>query len=121
MFRTQHRSGRGLRDFQYFSDGSREFEARFGTERACRDHLYRTKWPGGFVCWRCGPARFRWKDDRRLTCLICHKDTALTGGTILHGTRKPLKHWFRAVFLMVQFGVNARVLQTQLDLTYKVG
>ncbi|MBU0717880.1 MAG: transposase, partial [Planctomycetes bacterium] len=31
-----------------------EFEARFATEEACREYLRQLRWPGGFVCPRCG-------------------------------------------------------------------
>ena len=34
-----------------------EFEARFATEEACRDYLFRLRWPDGFRCPRCGHAR----------------------------------------------------------------
>src|SRR6266404_1705130 len=30
-----------------------EWEARFGTEQACRDYLRKLRWPEGFVCPRC--------------------------------------------------------------------
>ena len=30
------------------------FMKEFGTERKCRDHLAKLRWPGGFVCPKCG-------------------------------------------------------------------
>src|ERR1039457_194248 len=33
-----------------------EFEARFANEAACRDYLFRLRWPDGFRCPRCGGA-----------------------------------------------------------------
>jgi len=27
-----------------------EFDARFGSEEACRDYLAKLRWPEGFVC-----------------------------------------------------------------------
>ena len=34
-----------------------EFEAWFATEEACRDYLFRLRWPDGF---RCPPVRLTW-------------------------------------------------------------
>lgn len=119
--RTQYRIGRGARDFQNFEwPPLADFERRFATEEACRDFLFEARWPGGFSCRRCGPADFRWIGTRRIRCLHCHRNTALTGGTILHGTRKPLRDWFYAAYLIMQGGANARAIQERLKLTYKV-
>jgi hypothetical protein len=97
-----------------------EFEKRFETEEACSDFLFRCRWPEGFRCRRCGGGAYRWLDTRRLLCLGCRRKNSLTAGTILHGTRKPLRSWFRAAFLVVQRGANARMLQRDLKLTYKI-
>src|SRR5271163_555566 len=89
-----------------------EFESRFGTEEACRDFLFKSRWPDGFRCPRCQRAgAFRWLDMRRILCFGCRRKTSLTAGTILHRTRKPLTVWFRAAFLVAQRGANARVLK----------
>ena len=41
-----------------------EFEARFGTEEACRDYLFGLRWPDSFRCPACGhetwPVRKVW-------------------------------------------------------------
>jgi hypothetical protein len=97
-----------------------EFEKRFETEEACADFLFQCRWPDGFRCRRCGGGAYRWLDTRRLLCLGCLRKNSLTAGTILHGTRKPLRAWFRAAFLVVQRGANARMLQRDLQLTYKI-
>src|SRR5581483_7346593 len=120
MQRILVRSGRGFRDYLPCFLGDSSFDRRFPTEEACRDFLFQSRWPDGFECRRCGTAPFRWLDTRRLLCLVCHKPTALTGGTILHRTRKPLRAWFRAAYLMSQPCGSARMLQEQLQLTYKV-
>jgi hypothetical protein len=31
-----------------------EFFKRFGTERSCREHLYKKRWPEGYECPKCG-------------------------------------------------------------------
>jgi len=32
----------------------KEFDARFGSEEACREYLLQLRWPDGFRCPRCG-------------------------------------------------------------------
>ena len=96
------------------------FEARFGTEEACRDFLFQARFEHGFRCPNCAGTRARWLDDKRLRCLRCRTRVSLTAGTILDRTRKPLTDWFRAAFLVVHQGTSARTLQRVIKLTYKV-
>ena len=35
-----------------------EFQRRFGTDDACRDHLYKIRWPEGPSCAKCGGGNF---------------------------------------------------------------
>jgi transposase-like protein len=97
------------------------FRARFSTEEACQRWFAAVRWPDGrLVCDRCG-ARARWVVEPRLMrCTRCRRRTSLTAGTLLHGTKKPLRTWFEAAYLFVQRGANARTLQRRVGLTYKV-
>lgn len=56
-----------------------------------------------------------WPLKRRalLECRDCGHQTSLTSDTLLHGTRKPLKLWFRAVLEMTirKNGISAKDLQ----------
>jgi hypothetical protein len=56
-----------------------------------------------------------WRLARRrlLECADCRHQTSVTSGTVLQGTRKPLKTWFRAVLEMTvrRNGVSAKDLQ----------
>jgi hypothetical protein len=36
-----------------------------------------------------------------MECATCHRQTSLTAGTVFHGTRKPLRLWFRTMLLMI--------------------
>ena len=97
-----------------------EFKANFGSEEACRHWFARTRWPTGFVCPHCGGGG-SWIAPRKVyQCRRCRRQTSLTSGTIFQGTRKPLRTWFEAAYLVVQRGVNAKTLQRELHLTYKV-
>jgi transposase-like protein len=75
-----------------------EFEGRFSTEEACRSYLISLRWPHGFSCPNCGHTH-GWVNNRNLIeCSNCHYQGSLTAGTILEGTRKPLRMWFIAMW-----------------------
>jgi len=95
-----------------------EFEARFGTEQACRDYLLKLRWPEGFVCPRCH-GRSAWTTKRNLlVCAGCQYQASLTAGTIFQDTRKPLTMWFRAIWWVTapKNGASAQGLQRILGL-----
>ncbi len=95
-----------------------EFDHRFHSEQACFDYLFQTRWPAGFVCSRCNHNKY-WISSRGLyLCCQCNYQQSLTAGTIFHGTRKPLTHWFKALwwFSTRKTGVNATALQELLGL-----
>ena len=96
-----------------------EFAVRFADEDACAQVLRRWKYgDGGFRCPRCGGARAWYLPSRRLDeCRACHHQAALTAGTVMHGSRKPLRTWFLAIYLFVQSkqGISALELQRELD------
>jgi transposase-like protein len=90
-----------------------EFERRFGTEEACRKYLIGVRWPSGFKCPRCSGAR-AWVNNRDvLVCTSCEHQVSLTAGTVIHGTRKPLQMWFRAMWWVCtqKTGGSAKGLQ----------
>jgi len=101
-----------------------EFQRRFADERACADYLAAARWPGGFRCPACGHEKgwelatkpFTWE------CAGCGRQTSVTAGTVLHGSKLPLTVWFWAAYLMATHsnGISALQLQKQLGLgSYK--
>jgi hypothetical protein len=46
------------------------FDARFNTEKACRDYFFKLRWPDGLICIRYGGKR-HWKSSREL--YICYR------------------------------------------------
>lgn len=95
-----------------------EVEERFSTEAACLEYLGKLRWPNGFVCPQC-QAQEIWKTRRGLFhCTKCGAQTSVTSGTILHGTRKPLPMWFRAMWHITnqKYGANALGLKRLLGL-----
>jgi transposase-like protein len=96
-----------------------EFNKRFGTEEACREHLRAVKWPNGFLCDRCGCDECKPISTRPIyVCRECKRHHSLTSGTAFHSTKKGLKLWFQAMYLFVasKGGISALSLQSQLGL-----
>lgn len=90
-----------------------ELEARFGTEQACRDYLFSLRWPGGFVCPRCG-GNLAWPVGKVLfQCAGCDYQVSVTAGTIFQATRKPLTMWFRAAWWVTSQKNGASALGVQ--------
>jgi hypothetical protein len=48
-----------------------EFEARFSTEKACREYLFQLRWPDGLCCPRCGGRKSWPKSEVLLECASC--------------------------------------------------
>jgi transposase-like protein len=95
-----------------------EFEERFSTEDACREYLFRLRWPGGFGCPRCGSRKI-WHGTRaRIICGACRYQASVTAGTVFADTRKPLRLWFRAMWYVTsqKTGGSALGLQRVLGL-----
>ena len=101
----------------------RQFRRRFRTEGDCLRYVIRRKWPDGFCCPRCGHTRPYLIESRKLyQCAHCGHQTSVTAHTIFHKTRKPLRDWFWAIFLVATrtTGSSARQLQHDLGLSYNL-
>ena len=94
------------------------FDPTHWAENACRDFIYRIRWPDG-KCPHCGGDK-QWPiDDRRVACASCRKQICVTAGTLLHGSRLPLNKILGAAYftLATPEGVSARQLQELLGLS----
>ena len=95
------------------------FQQRFGTEEACREYLFASRWPEGFVCPCCGARDAGGETRRQLwICTVCGRQTSITAGTVMLKTRLPLRTWFWAAYLVSTFhpGISAKQLQRQLGI-----
>jgi transposase-like protein len=95
-----------------------ELETRFSSEQACRDYLFRLRWPEGFRCSRCRKTK-AWPLRTGLwQCASCGHQISVTAGTIFQDTRTPLTVWFRAMWWVTsqKNGVSALGLQRVLGL-----
>jgi transposase-like protein len=94
-----------------------EFNDWFDSEQACREYLEIIRWPDGFQCPKCGTSR-HWVLGQRgvKECAECHHQTSVIAGTIFDGTRKSLRLWFLAMWLITseKNGISAMGLQRQL-------
>src|SRR2546426_12701888 len=71
-----------------------DFERRFRSEEACRDYLFRVRWPEGFRCPRCGESR-AWRLRSALwQCANCAYQASLIAGRIFQDPGTPLKVGF---------------------------
>ena len=95
-----------------------EFERRFSTEQACRDYLFRLRWPQGFRCPRCGSEKAWPVGPLLFQCAGCDYKVSVTAGTLFQGTRKPLTLWFRTMWWVTsqKNGASALGLQQVLGL-----
>jgi transposase-like protein len=97
-----------------------DFQERFGSEEACREYLFASRWAEGFCCRRCGGGEIGAMHRRRLVwqCKSCGAQTSVTAGTVMHGTRQPLRLWFWAAYLVATHhpGISAVQLQRQLGI-----
>jgi Transposase zinc-ribbon domain len=95
-----------------------EFERWFRSEQACREYLFRLRWPEGFRCPRCGPAKAWLVRSVLWQCAACGRQVSVTAGTIFQDTHTPLTTWLRAVWWVTsqKNGVSALGLQRVLGL-----
>jgi hypothetical protein len=101
-----------------------DFQRRFPDEAACAAWLFTVRWPAGFHCPACDHAKGWQHGGKPFTfeCAACGKQTSVTAGTIMHGSKLPLTTWFWAAWLMATHsnGISARQLHNQLGLgSYK--
>ena len=99
----------------------KQFRRKFRSERDCIRYIIKRKWPDGFQCPRCGHKKATMITTRKTyQCKKCHHQTSVTANTIFHKTRKPLRDWFWAIFIVATrtTGSSARQLQHDLDISY---
>ena len=95
-------------------------QMRFATEDDCRRYLIRCRWPDGFRCPHCTLGEAYAVHGRELfQCKACRRQTSVTSGTVMHGTRVALRDWFWAAYLVTTHtpGFSALQLQRQLGLS----
>ena len=97
------------------------FMKEFSNEAKCREYLANLRWPGGFVCPKCGCRHACLLSTGRYQCAGCRRQSSVTSGTVLHKTHMPLTQWFLAFYFVSQDkrGISAAALMSMLGTTYK--
>lgn len=89
-----------------------DFTRRFPDDHACAEALARHRWPNRFVCPHCGEDGWRLETKAwTWQCRGCSKQTSVTSGTIMHGSKVPLRKWFLAAHLVVTHSNGISALQ----------
>lgn len=101
-----------------------EFINNFGTPAQCEEHLYKKKWPNGFICKKCSnkeSVSFVKGKHTVLECSHCHAQTSLIVGTIFERTHLPLSIWYLAIYFIseAKTGISALDLHRKLGVNYK--
>lgn len=79
-----------------------EFLEQFKSEDDCWRYIFEIRWPNGFICPKCHGSNKTWLTEQKLIhCSSCGHQASITGGTIFHGTRKPLLLWFHIMWWVV--------------------
>jgi transposase-like protein len=80
-----------------------DFLKTYGTEEACRNRLFNTKWPTGFSCPQCTCGHYYTITTRNLyQCAACKHQCSLRSGTIFESSKLPLTTWFLAIYFITQ-------------------
>lgn len=98
-----------------------EFKKRFNTEEACRNHLFKIRWPKGFQCTKCGSRKYYYISTKHLyVCTQCHYQISVTVGPIMEKTRTPLQTWLWAMYMVLKDkrGLSAIMLSRDLKIAY---
>lgn len=86
---------------EHYPKDFQEFLSQFSTEADCWNYLFMMRWPNGFLCPRCNSDKYWLTEMKLIHCASCEHQTAITRGTIFHGTRKSLLLWFHIIWWVV--------------------
>ena len=75
-----------------------EFLEQFKGEDDCWNYIFNLRWPEGYSCSKCNSNQYWTTKQRLIYCTSCGYQASITGGTIFHGTRKPLLLWFHIMW-----------------------
>ena len=90
-----------------------EFDTWFASEEACREYVFKLRWPDGFCCPQCGGSKSWLGRGVLRECAGCGYQSSVTAGTIFQGARTPLRLWFQAMWWMTTQKKGAGALGLQ--------
>lgn len=87
---------------EHYPKDFQEFLMQFKNEEDCWNYIFEIRWPNGYICPKCNNSGKYWLTEHKLIhCSLCGYQASITGGTIFHGTRKPLLLWFHIMWWIV--------------------
>lgn len=99
-----------------------EFQKRFPDDKFCMDYLAELQWVKGFVCPKCGNAKYC-KGNREHTrkCTKCNYQMSPTSGTLFHKVKFPILKAFYIVYYVStnKKGISSTELSRKLGLRQK--
>jgi len=97
-----------------------EFDKWFDSETSCLEYIGKLRWPEGFICPGCGekPDAPSVMGRGLFLCRKCKRQTSIIAGTLFHGSHKPLRTWFLAMWFVTsqKHGASALGLKRVLGL-----
>ncbi len=95
-----------------------EIEKEFGTEKQCREYIYKIRWSNGYGCPHCKSAEAWRTNELKYKCQKCGHKASVTVGTIFQDSHIPLPIWFKAIWYISKDtnGISASKLQQLLNL-----
>lgn len=97
-------------------------QEQFSTDEACREYLFRLKWPTGFICPYCGCREYyHLKTRQKYQCKNCRYQASVTVGTVMDRSHISLQTWIWAIYLVSKDkrGSSAAYLSRELNISYK--
>lgn len=101
--------------------GIEDILKRFETEDACRDYLFKLRWPDGFICPICGcKEHYVIRGRHKFQCKNCRYQASVTAGTVMDRSHLSLKTWIWAIYLVARDkrGYSAMQLSRVLNMPY---
>lgn len=99
-----------------------EFQKQFPDEGACLDYLDQLQWTEGFICPKCGNAKYcKGHKSHIRQCTKCHYLMSPTSGTLFHKVKFPLLKAFYIVYYVStnKKGISSTELSRKLGLRQK--
>lgn len=93
--------------------------SKFPTQKACLEHLEKTRWNGTPICTFCKSIKVYKHTEKskvRWQCGDCKKSFSVTVGTIFHHTHVDLQKWFLLIALMLNAKKGLSAYQAARDI-----
>jgi len=97
-----------------------KFIENFPDELSCRSRFKAVRDQEGVICRKCGSRDHYWLSTvEQYQCKICKARTTLRSGTVMQGSKLPLRHWFIAIHLLTSTKKGFSSLELQKQIGHK--